>query len=113
VSTPKPGFTRGDTGFLVEFANGYGLSVQWSPIHMCSSYAAHSDPRYAGPYSFTAECCETTPSGLGKVWGHCSPETVLKLMRKMERKPTAAERAMARQCRIENLQRRNIGKVVP
>ena len=103
------GFTRGDTGFLIQFPNGYGLSVQWSAGHMCSVYS-HTFPPVADcdtAHSLTAECCETTPSGLGKVHSYCSPEAVLKLLRKMERKQTAAERAMARQCRIENAQRKH------
>lgn len=102
------GFTRSDTGFSITFPNGHGLSVQWSPSHMCSLYSsdfhgvhAHHTPEH----SVTAECCEISPHGLGKVHGHCSPETVLKLLRRAERKQTPAERAMARQARIESLQR--------
>ena len=98
MNAPKPGFTLGPTGFHVEFSNGYGLSVQWGSIHMCTNYGT------TGPdhKSFTAECCETTPSGLGKIHAHCQPDHVLKLMRKQERRMTTAERAMARQARMES-----------
>ena len=100
---PKPGFTLNSTGFLVTFANGYGLSVQWSRHHMCS--IGQTDPSFEGhPHSYTVECLEETPTGNGKLHGHCSPEYVLKLLRKMERRQTDAERAMARECRIQNRQ---------
>jgi len=100
------GFTRNDTGFTIQFPNGYGLSVQWSTSHLCSQ-SNGQETGISGPHSATAECCEVTPRGLGKVHAHCSPDTVLRLLRKMERKQTAAERAAARQCRIENAQRKH------
>jgi hypothetical protein len=104
LAKPKPGFTRGETGFHVEFKNGYGLSVQWSTAHMCSMYHASGDPYYGGPvrtgpFSATAECCETTPSGLSKVHGHCAPDTVLRLINRISRRPTreqALEKRLAR-----------------
>lgn len=103
----RHGFTLRDTGFTVVFENGYGLSVQWSSHHMCSLYATNLaqdvDPVAYNQHSRTAECCEVTPSGMGKVYAHCAPEHVLKLLRKMERKQTEAEREMARQARIESL----------
>ena len=110
MNKPDPGFTLGPTGFLVTYANGYRLSVQWSPNHLCSLYAPGAPMVNYNPaafrHSYSAECLEETPTGNGKLHAHCSPETVLKLMRKMERKQTDAERAMARQCRIENLKYR-------
>ena len=105
IKEAKPGFMVGETGFHMEFENGYGLSVQWSRMHYCSLHGSTDPARYQ--HSYTAECAETTPSGIGKVHTHCPPDMVLKLLRKQERKPTAAEREMARQCRIENLQRKH------
>ena len=85
IAKPKPGFTLTETGFLIEFENGHGLSVQWGKIHMCTNYKTKG----ADHKSHTAECLESTPSGRGQLLhGHCSPEYVLKLLRKMERRQT-------------------------
>lgn len=97
------GFTRGDTGFTIQFPNGYGLSVQWSTRHMCTIGNVLFPNSYSDPHSTTAECCEITPRGLGKVHGHCSPEQVTNLLARMARRSTPEERAMLKLAKAQSI----------
>ena len=76
-------------GFYLEFSNGWGISVKFSPHHDCSNHGQSGQPDEDGCYtSRTAEVAVLKPNGDGMLrlqsnsyaLGWQTPEDLIKLM---------------------------------